>query len=54
MKTMSVDVTSKKIKELLDSKKPMGCLSCGDRVDDGMHEYNDKQDIWYCPALDEE
>ena len=44
--------TQEKINELKESKKPLGCLGCLGRVDDGNHEYDEKFDLWYCPSMD--
>jgi hypothetical protein len=46
--------TKRKIEELKKQNKPVGCLSCLGRVDDGFHEYDDKHEVWYCPSLEEE
>ena len=46
--------TQEKIKEVREQNQSVGCFGCGGRVDDGNHEYNEKEDVWYCPLLDEE
>ncbi len=44
--------TQEKINELKTNNKPMGCLGCLGRVDDGFHEYDETFELWYCPSMD--